>query len=189
MDMIVLIVAAATALLIGHLIFGVVRRYYRLHGKLTLPISLLQPVAIAQHAVIGYIGLLESEYPVLPDSAAQTVAGLLSGSFGLIVLVWGFVNFGPIGRAFGIRTDSLKTSGVYRWSRNPQIVGYCLFLLGWVIIWPSEGMFIALLVCMGLVHQMVRVEERHLGRIHGEEYARYRERTARYLGFPGKIGR
>jgi len=183
-DLIVLLIASVGALLLGHLIFRVIRRSYRLHGKLSIPVSCRQIVAVAPHAVIAYIGLRGSPWLILPDSGPQILVGILIGVVGLIVLIRAFVIFGPIGRAFGNRNDELKTAGVYSWSRNPQIVGYEMFLLGWIILWPSLYIVAALIVFMGVAHQMVRVEEEHLARVHGEAYVRYRNVTPRYFGRP-----
>jgi len=175
---------ALIVLVVALAIFRVIRRDYARHGKLTFWTALLQPVVFALHAALVNLGLTNTYWPRLPSSGIHDVVGLGIGVVGLGILFAALGVFGSIGRVLGQRADVLKQLGIYRWSRNPQIVGYGLFLLAFVVLWPSWQMVVSLLVYMGIAHRMVLVEEEHLRRLHGEEYNKYCERRARYIGLP-----
>ena len=78
----------------------------------------------------------------------------------------------------------LVTEGIYRWSRNPQLVGWTLVLVGLGLV-RGSGMvlFLAGLVWIGYrLH--LPTEEEHLGRVFGDAYEAYQRRTHRYFGPP-----
>ena len=54
-----------------------------------------------------------------------------------MVLAFGTMGWFGIGRAFGMRVEGLLRSGPYRFSRNPQMVGGWLMVLGVVVYRPS----------------------------------------------------
>ncbi len=82
----------------------------------------------------------------------------------------------------GTRAPALTTSGVYRWSRNPQYLGYLLTLTGAAVVRRSLTAM-ALTVAAGLVYvKWIPVEERQLATAHGEAYERYRAMTRRWWG-------
>ena len=75
-------------------------------------------------------------------------------------------------------------SGPYRYSRNPQVVGWGLTLLGAALIGRSFEALL-LVVAFLLVHRLhLATEERYLERTFGEEYRRYRAKAPRFLGLP-----
>ena len=87
-------------------------------------------------------------------------------------------------RAFGLQVKGLVQSGPYRLTRNPQLVGGLLLVIGVVILWPS-CYALGWVVLYGIVaHMMVLSEEEHLLRQYGEEYNRYCSQVPRYLGWP-----
>ena len=98
-----------------------------------------------------------------------------------MVIAFGTMIWFGLGRAFGLDANSILDSGIYRYSRNPQMLGAWLMVigvfvyspsfygLGWMVIWAFIG------------HWMVKNEEIHLRRVFGEEYDLYFEKTPRYL--------
>ena len=100
------------------------------------------------------------------------------------MLLAGVLRFESLQRMSGTQTDQLITGGIYRYSRNPQNVGWILGLLGMSILGDSA----VALVLTGLFALIFRThlprEEAHLERIYDEAYRRYRQRTPRYLGLP-----
>lgn len=86
----------------------------------------------------------------------------------------------------GLETGQLVKTGPYRYSRNPQVVGWGLALLGTAI----AGRSAKALVLVGfffLIHRLYfSMEERHLERTFGEEYRRYRNAAPRFLGLPSR---
>ena len=78
----------------------------------------------------------------------------------------------------------LVTEGIYRWSRNPQLVGWTLVLVGLGLLRGSA----MVLFLAGLVWVSYRLhlptEEEHLRRVFGDDYEAYQRRTHRYFGPP-----
>lgn len=111
-------------------------------------------------------------------------AGVALALLGLRLLVAGVLGLGSLDRTSGLKVDALVTSGVYRWTRNPQNVGWMLFLLG-MATWGRSGLALLLVAFLGaLLHAyLVKVEEPFLQRTFGARYRAYRERTPRYLGW------
>lgn len=107
---------------------------------------------------------------------------ILTGLLGVI----GSILWLGIARSTGSSADILKTSGVYRISRNPQVVAGGFIVSGYALLWPvwySLGWLI--LFCI-LAHLMVISEEKHLARRYGKEYVSYCQRTHRYIGWHQK---
>ena len=76
---------------------------------------------------------------------------------------------------------SLAESGSCRWGRNPQYVGWLLFLLGFTLTGWTWWCLPALLLVAISLHGLVRVEEEHLGRVFGAPYDAFLQRTPRYF--------
>ncbi|MFN2235344.1 MAG: methyltransferase family protein [Anaerolineales bacterium] len=182
-----LIFLLLTLLLLGaaYLVFRViVRRDYRLRGKLTWMSSTLQ--------LLVFIGLMS--YPYLynppewawswllvgPTSLQQQITGLV------IILLGFFVAFGTMAwfglrRAFGLETQEFITTGPYRITRNPQILGGYLLVIGVSVQWPS-WYAVAWIVLYGVVgHWMITTEEEHLQEQFGDDFSSYCEQVPRYL--------
>jgi len=86
----------------------------------------------------------------------------------------------------GIKYDQktkLITEGIYSFSRNPYFLSYDLLFLGFFLIYPSLILGILVIGVMVTFHQMIIDEESYLGKVHGDEYQSYRNRTGRYLNF------
>jgi protein-S-isoprenylcysteine O-methyltransferase Ste14 len=100
----------------------------------------------------------------------------------LIIILGAFAWLG-VTRSFGQKGRKLETSGPYRVTRNPQIVGGAILVIGCVLLWPSWFAIGWLALFAAMAHMMVLAEEEHLHRRYGEEYERYYKRVPRYLGF------
>jgi protein-S-isoprenylcysteine O-methyltransferase Ste14 len=84
-------------------------------------------------------------------------------------------------RAFGLQAEGMVTTGPYRFSRNPQLLGGWLMVLGMLAYQPSLYALGWVLIWALIGHWMITVEEEHLQRLFGEAYQRYRQATPRYL--------
>jgi protein-S-isoprenylcysteine O-methyltransferase Ste14 len=113
---------------------------------------------------------------------------------GLILIILGIVfAFGTmawfgIGQAFGVLNTGLRKTGPYRISRNPQIVGGSLLVIGPVLQWPSLSMVGWMGMFALIMHWMVLTEEEHLKKVFGEEYESYCQEVPRYFRLPWKQG-
>jgi len=101
---------------------------------------------------------------------------------GLAGLVFSILWLG-ITHSTGHESSRLRTSGPYRFTRNPQILTGTLIVLGYTILRPSWYATGWLILFAILTRSMVASEEEHLRSIYGEEYERYWTRTPRYIYF------
>ncbi|HEX4637553.1 MAG TPA: isoprenylcysteine carboxylmethyltransferase family protein [Rhizomicrobium sp.] len=76
---------------------------------------------------------------------------------------------------------TLVTTGIYKTIRNPSYLGLLISVFGWALAFRSgTGLVLAALNIPPLVARM-RSEEKLLLENFGEDYARYRDRTARLI--------
>ena len=161
-----------------------VRRDYKVQGNLSAQAAVEVWASYTLHTMLTGFTAWHSFWP-LPISKTVSVAiGVAFFFFGLGLYVAGIIAFRSFKRASGLEANKLVTSGIYRWSRNPQMVGWGLVLLGVALI----GRSILALILVALFWLMFRVtlvvEEGYLERVFGEEYRKYCSRTPRYLGWP-----
>jgi protein-S-isoprenylcysteine O-methyltransferase Ste14 len=113
------------------------------------------------------------------------------GSFlivvGLIAIVIAMAWIG-LPRSWGQQVDVLRVSGPYRVSRNPQILGGALLIVGVFFLQPSLYALGWVILCAIMLHMMALTEEEHLRERFGVEYEQYTVRVPRYLGIPKKGG-
>lgn len=115
--------------------------------------------------------------------------GLVIAAVGAGVHLSAAYAFGSLRRLLGLDSTRLVTEGIYRWSRNPQNVGWALVLVGVGLVRES-GMVLLLALVFWLSFRLyLPLEEELLRRLFGEAYETYRHRTHRYFGPPGGIAR
>ncbi len=119
------------------------------------------------------------------NEAAALAAGALIFIVGVILLPMGMVEFHSLRRSTGQDISKLITSGIYRWSRNPQFVGWFLMLLG-ISIAGRSGFALALTMVFAVILHLytTRLAEPYLEHLYGEEYRRYMASAPRYIGMP-----
>jgi len=107
------------------------------------------------------------------------VVGILLGCVGNALALWAMVVLG-IAPSFGGKS-TLVCRGPYRFSRNPQYVGFILALVGWALL-ASSGL--ALVVSFVGVIPLILVpfaEERWLLARHGAAYEAYKRAVPRFI--------
>lgn len=125
-----------------------------------------------------------NERSSMNKSAPLAASGLLMLS-GILLYAESVRKFGSLGQLSGLEDGELVTGGVYRYTRNPQIVGWGIALLGAALAGRSAKA-LTLVAAYFLVHRLYfPFEERYLERAFGEEYRCYLARTPRFLGIPG----
>jgi protein-S-isoprenylcysteine O-methyltransferase Ste14 len=104
---------------------------------------------------------------------------------GVAILRAGVREFRSFEKMSGMERGNLVTSGPYRYSRNPQVAGWLIGLLGVTLAYRSVP-GLSLVAAFLFVHRLYfGIEEQHLERNFGEEYRRYKARVPRFLGLPG----
>jgi protein-S-isoprenylcysteine O-methyltransferase Ste14 len=182
MTVLVVSLAAALLLIAAHLIFRRVGRDYERQGELTAFSSFLEVLIFALHGMASYL-FLDSDLGQVRLGNPVTILAIVAMVVGLALLG---VAMGGLGmkRSVGQEVTALKESGLYRWSRNPQIVTYGLFIIGYAMLWPSWSGAVWVIIYWLIGHKMVLTEEAHLKQVYGQAYASYYSRTPRYIGLP-----
>ncbi len=109
--------------------------------------------------------------------------GVLFCLAGAGLLLWSLVSFG---RSFRVgidaeHPDSLVTSGVFAYSRNPIYVAFGLVLLGQFLVFPNWILLIYLVAAIWLFNRQILREEDYLKKHYGREYEEYCSRVRRYF--------
>ncbi len=77
--------------------------------------------------------------------------------------------------------QSLKTDGIFRFSRNPLYLGFILIILSSCVIAPNPVNFAVSGIAIAFHHMIVLREEDYLLSKLGDEYLAYMQTTRRYL--------
>jgi protein-S-isoprenylcysteine O-methyltransferase Ste14 len=149
---------------------------YRKRGKLTLfGLFLLCCMLLVPNLMLDYA--TSYRWP----STALNYFGVLLGLAGLALCFISIARFNSIAKMLCLDTGQLTVTGLYRWSRNPQYVGWFLFLLGFALTDWSPWCAAALLVVAVSLHLLVLIEEEHLLRVFGDSYRDFCRQVPRYL--------
>lgn len=153
------------------------RRDYKLHGRLTwIGFALLTVWFFVPHLAVDF-----AVRPTRPWGLGQYI-GLATSLLGLAVLLAAILSFRSAKKVFARDAGTLTRSGLYRRSRNPQYVGWFLFVLGFAVMGWTWRCWIALAMLVFALQVLVRVEEEHLSRVFGEAYRRFRAEVPRWIG-------
>ena len=175
------IILTILLLLFSFYVFRViVRKDYLKNFKLS-PISyVLEFIVFASHANFMYL-FLPVKWPNMPHLPESLFILSISGIIvivGLLILIIAWFGLGT-SRSFGQDKNKLKTVGIYKYSRNPQLVGYGLVVLSFTIMylsWFSIGWFILYLI---ISYFMILSEEEFLKKKYRNEYLGYCKSVSR----------
>lgn len=105
-----------------------------------------------------------------------------AGSIGFISLVQFFRSKTTVDPTSPLKTTSLVTSGVYRFSRNPMYLGMLLILLAWGI-WLGNAFNVLLAASfVGYMNKFqIVLEEEALNEMFGSAYKQYCTLTRRWF--------
>jgi protein-S-isoprenylcysteine O-methyltransferase Ste14 len=164
-------------------VFAKVKSDYQLRGRLSRPIAVLQTGYFCVYALCSYV-FLDSRFSHISAKGFFIFLAVVFMVIGLLVVAFSMPFLGR--RSFGMEVGGLRTSGLYRNSRNPQLVGGFIFIVGYAMLWPSWTGAVWASMWLIIAKLMVRGEEAHLENIFGDQYREYCMRTPRYLGLPKK---
>lgn len=138
--------------------------------------------------VIQLVALADlARRPTLRVPIPPLVGRVFGGSLitaGSVVLAAGASTFGSAKQLSGTETGHLIETGIYRWSRNPQYLGYLAILTGAGLAKGSLDATLTTAASVVVFDHWIGHEEANLRRTFGSDYTRYRERTARWLRVP-----
>jgi len=161
------------------------RREYRLRKKLTWAGSIVHVAMFAVHGM--FCSLLVWGPETMPAMGAGAGLGIALMLVGLGVTIYAMDLFRRFSRWLGSDTPGLTTNGLYRFSRNPQFVGYGLFILGFYIVWWGALALIGIFSYVALAYAVARMEEEHLTLVYGQSYLDYGKQVPRFFGWPYKM--
>lgn len=79
-------------------------------------------------------------------------------------------------------TETLRTDGIYSFSRNPGLVGMYVFVAGLWAASPSAALLAGVAHYIAYMHFKVRMEEDYLLQKFGNSFTDYCSKTSRYVG-------
>lgn len=173
------LIAGGIYLVFTPLILLYLRREYQERGKLSWMGSILHFLLYAPQAMFSCVLAWGTERIAPLGTLAWIGVPLMV--LGLGITVYAMDLFQVFSRWVGSQIPGLQTGGLYRFSRNPQFVGYGILMLGFIIAWWNSLVWIGFLAYAILVYAVARVEEEHLTRVYGEAYRKYCARVRRFL--------
>lgn len=185
------LVSALLVLVASFVVFQVtVKQVYLRRGRLGVSVGLLQALMWGPFFMFPYLynppnwaWFWSHPHPIGPS--ILTVALILL-VLGLVLLAVAMTQLG-LPHSVGGRADFLQESGLYRLTRNPQIVAGVPLIVGLALLWPSWYALGWVAMYFAMAHMMVLAEEAHLRHRHGEAYVRYCARVPRYVGIPRRM--
>lgn len=169
------LVAAFILILFSYITFRIiVRNDYSKKGKLTFISYFLEVLIFALHANFMYLFLPVKwpNIPALPENIVLQIIAIVFVLIGFLIVAVAMSGLG-YGRTLGQDKKLLNTKGLYKYSRNPQLIGYGMILFSFVMLyftWYSIGWFIIYLV---ISYFMIKSEEEFLTNNYGKEYQKY----------------
>ena len=182
--MLIIYLSAAVALILfSFFVFKrIVRKDYLEKGKLSFLSYMLELIIFALHANFMYL-YIPVKWPRLPGFPEEPVMNIVSKILlytGLIIVVIAMTGLG-VGRTMGQDRKKLKKSGLYRYSRNPQVIGYALMLIAVFLFYPSLYAFGWLVIFAIMISFMISVEEEFLLKTYGDAYRAYCRKVPRFF--------
>ncbi len=150
--------------------------------RLSVPTVMAVWIVYLGHAGVTAVSAALSIWPARLPRWVSFPLGSTAIVLGTVLLVLGIMTFRSFRRMNGRLTDRLITNGIYRYSRNPQNVGWGLALFGIAVIGESGFALILVLLFWTRFALYVPEEERQLEALFGEQYRDYFDNSHRYFG-------
>ncbi len=176
-------VAGGTPVLLWHM-----KRQLLQDGRLSAPTATAMYGVYAAHGLAVAVAARRRSSP-LPGGPALTAVGSALSVLGSGLVAAGMSRFVGPGQVSGTDAGELATSGAYRFTRNPQYVGYPIALAGLGLTRRSVAVLELAAGVAAVFAWWVPVEERSLQQTFGEPYEHYLARTPRWLGRPRRRSR
>ena len=160
------------------------RRDYASNAKLTPATSAVAFAVYSLNAALTIVAAARARWPLPISRVIRLGVGIPLVFFGLVLYGSGLTTLRSPRAVVGLEANELITTGVYQWSRNPQLVGWGCFLVGVALLGRSGGALGYAVLFWGTSVAYLPVEERFLATAYGDDYRRYRLVTSRFFGLP-----
>ncbi len=166
----------------GLYVFSEIKKTYDENGVFTSRLLNLWFVMWGFYHLAVILSSLYGLWLIPIDKRFALAGGLVLIVVGIVVLAVGMIEFRSLRRSCGQDISNLITTGIYRWSRNPQFIGCLFYLLGIALVGRS-GLAFALTGVAAVIIRLytIRLEEPYLERLYGEEYRLYKSRVGRWI--------
>ena len=158
-------------------------------GRISVLTFLATFVAYGGLALSAFVAAWSSYWPIpIPNGPALAFGGSLA-FVGATIYLAARLQFRSFRLIWGLAADRLVTTGVYRLSRNPQLVGWGLLLLGVAVLGRSGAALLLATLFWASCLVSVPLEERALERRYGAAYEAFRSSVPRFFGLArGGVG-
>ena len=167
--------AALLLILFAYVTFRIiVRNDYSNKGRLTSVSYSFEVLVFALHANFMYL-FLPTKWPNFPSISENIILRIIAIVFiiiGILIVAISMSGLG-YGRTMGQDKILLNTSGLYKYSRNPQVIGYGMILIAVVVLYLSWFSIGWLIIYFVISYFMINTEEEFLTNTYKEEYEKY----------------
>ncbi len=166
----------------GVYVFSEIKNTYDRNGVFTSKLLNLWFVMWGFYHLAVILSSLYGLWLIPIDKRFALTGGFVLIVVGIVVLATGMIEFRSLRRSCGQDISRLITTGIYRWSRNPQFIGCLFYLLGIALVGRSGLAFVLIGAAVIVIDlYTTRLEEPYLERLYGEEYRLYRSRVGRWI--------
>jgi protein-S-isoprenylcysteine O-methyltransferase Ste14 len=145
------------------------------------------PAALCASSILILLAAVRADLPLLLTGLVELpwlkYAGLVLCYGGLVIFLLALCSFGLAWR-IGIdehHSNTLITTGVFKYSRNPIFLFMDLYFAGVLLIYPAPAFLLLTLLTVVGIHLQILREEKFLANKFGEQYSAYKNKTRRYL--------
>lgn len=175
-------ISTGISAVLGLYVLSKTKRDYEEKEKLSTRTSLGWWIVDTAWIALVVESSLYNLWPLPIEEIKALTSGLALFMVGGILTLAGIIEFRSLRRVSGVETSKLITTGIYRWSRNPQFLGFYLALLGISFLGRSGYALLLTIIIIICHYYIIKIEEPYLERIFGKEYLEYKLRTSRYFG-------
>ena len=102
---------------------------------------------------------------------------------GVMLFTLAIIRLGTFSLRVGLAQEntSLRTTGIYRFSRNPMLLGLYMIALGSAIYVQNPINWILVIVALTVHHKIILAEENFLHERFGDQWIEYRNKVRRYI--------
>lgn len=130
---------------------------------------------------LSFLGRIE--LIILFETLATNILAVLIQTFAIILFAFALASFKDAWR-IGVdyqNADSLITTGVFKYTRNPTYIAIMLLFLSYFLLYANFFFLGSLLFITFAFNHQIKKEETLLKSIFNEEYIKYKKQTPRYF--------